>query len=211
MAWKSHWRVGRFDVLCGGSAAAGVVLWQITSDPVLSLLFSVLADLLASIPTLMKAYDAPTSERASPYFASLVSMTVTLLTISDWKFMEYAFPLYMLLINTTVFGVVRMRSTQFGRRPYEEVVSLPRRPAAVPWQPHPVREYPLVISRPSSNLFRSGVSPAHRTSSRRSQASAADHTAARSHYIADPDGTEIELYSAVRVGRLHRAWPCRRK
>jgi hypothetical protein len=132
VARKSRWRVGRFDALCGGFAALGVVLWQITSDPVHAILFSILADVLASIPTLLKAYRAPSSERALPYFVSMVSMTVTLLTVSDWKLMEFAFPLYILLINTSIFGVVRLRSTQLRGRPRAGVSRLPRPPAALP-------------------------------------------------------------------------------
>lgn len=131
VAKKSHWRVGRFDALCGGSAAAGIVLWQISSDPAPAIVFSILADILASLPTLAKAYETPGSERAYPYFVSILSMTVTLLTISDWKFVECAFPLYMLLINTAIFGVVRLRSGQLDGRPHKQGGRHRRRPAAL--------------------------------------------------------------------------------
>ncbi len=142
MGRQTHWRVGRFDALCGGSAAVGVVLWQVTDDPALALLFSILADMLAAVPTLMKAYSAPHTERSFPYFITMSSMTVALLTIDDWEFIECTFLLYILLIDTTIFSVVLIRSAQLGGRSREKVVTLLREsPAEVPAWPAPARAY----------------------------------------------------------------------
>lgn len=134
---KTRWRVSRCDALCGGSAATGIVLWQITSNPGLALLFSIVADILASIPTLTKACEAPRSERSLPYLVSMASMVVILSTMSDPQLVDYAFPLYMLSINTAIFSVVRLRTAQLDRRlPYQVAPPSPQRGSvAAPAEP----------------------------------------------------------------------------
>lgn len=108
---KQRWRLDAFDKLCGASAAIGLLLWQLTSDPLLALVFSILADILGGLPTVHKAYLRPDTERALPYFISMMSMIVTLLTIKEWHFISAAFPVYILIINTIIAGLVW---SQFG-------------------------------------------------------------------------------------------------
>ena len=45
---------------------AGIVLWQLTANPVLAVLFCIIADLFASLPTLVKACVDPSSEYPLP-------------------------------------------------------------------------------------------------------------------------------------------------
>jgi hypothetical protein len=113
----SRWRIGPFDILCGMSALVGIVLWQITTDASLALAFGIIADLLGGIPTLRKSYQAPSSEKAFPYFLSILSMVVTLLTLKNWSFLNYGFPLYILLINLVLFVLI---ASKIGRRTQTE-------------------------------------------------------------------------------------------
>ncbi len=92
-----------FALVCGALALGGIVLWQVTSIPELAIIFSIVADIFATLPTLEKAYRNHASEYAWPYFMSIISMAVTLLTIREWAFAVYAFPLYMLLVNVVLF------------------------------------------------------------------------------------------------------------
>jgi hypothetical protein len=91
----------RLDVLCLVLALVGVILWIKTSDLLLALLMSIVADIISSIPTVAKSYRAPKSESASAYSLTIVSMVVTLLTLQQWGVMNWAFPLYILAINLT--------------------------------------------------------------------------------------------------------------
>lgn len=101
-----------FSVSCGIVALMGIVLWKITNQPEIAICFSILADIFASLPTLVKSYKDPSSEYALPYLLSIGSMIITLLTIKDWSFLIYAFPLYMLCINIAlyIFAAVPLRS-----------------------------------------------------------------------------------------------------
>ena len=94
-----------FSIVCGVLALVGIVLWQVTSIPELAIVFSIVADIFATLPTLQKAYRNPASEYAWPYMMSVISMAITLLTIRDWIFLVYAFPLYMMLVNVALFAV----------------------------------------------------------------------------------------------------------
>lgn len=110
---RQRWKIGPFDILCGASAAVGIVLWQVTSDPVMAMVFGILADILGGIPTVVKSYAAPSSEKATPYLLSVASMVLTLATIQSWRFIDYAFPVYILLINLLLFTLI---STRIGER-----------------------------------------------------------------------------------------------
>ncbi|SRR6266498_1543474 len=91
------------SITCGLLALLGIALWQITSVPELAIVFSILADIFATLPTLHKAYYDQGSEYAWPYMLSMFSMVITLLTIHEWIFAVYAFPLYMLAVNAVLF------------------------------------------------------------------------------------------------------------
>jgi len=88
-----------FTLVCAAIAAAGIVLWRITDHPEIAIAFAILADIFATLPTLVKSYRDPSTEYALPYLLSAGSMLVTLLTIRDWTYTVFAFPLYMLAIN----------------------------------------------------------------------------------------------------------------
>ena len=105
-----------FTLICAAITIGGVFLWQITSNATYAILFSILADIAASLPTLRKSYHDPSSEYPLPYFLSMCSMIITLLTITTWNFESYAFPLYMLIINTLLFSIP-LRKKLFHARP----------------------------------------------------------------------------------------------
>lgn len=98
----------RLDVWCLSLAIAGIILWIRTKDPLLALLMSIVADILASIPTVVKSYLTPQTESAAAYSLSIISMIVTLLTVRQWNVMSWAFPLYILIINLTFVTLIML-------------------------------------------------------------------------------------------------------
>lgn len=108
---KKRWKLGVFDFLCGASAAIGLVLWQLTSDPTVALLFGILADILGGLPTVYKAYIRPETEKAFPYMLSMLSMFITLLTLREWSFIQAGFPVYIFCIN---FVIATLTWTKIG-------------------------------------------------------------------------------------------------
>ncbi|HSW81625.1 MAG TPA: hypothetical protein VLG40_04465 [Candidatus Saccharimonas sp.] len=100
---KHRWKVSWLDIVCGICAGTGLLLWQMTSEPVMALVFGIAADILGGVPTVVKTWAVPGSEKATAYFLSMVSMVITLFTIHSWSFLSAGFPLYILLINSVLF------------------------------------------------------------------------------------------------------------
>ncbi len=115
--YKSPWRAHftPTTIVCAVLAVIGVVLWQITNNPLHAIIFSILVDLFASVPTLEKAYRRPRSEYPMPYAISALSMLITLFTIQGAT-IDYLFPLYMLLINCLLFAVPYFRKRTYHAR-----------------------------------------------------------------------------------------------
>ena len=95
--------LNQFTLICFAIAILGIILWRLTSQPAIAIGFSIIADIFATLPTLHKAYKDPSSEYPLPYLVSMASMAITLLTIQQWIFTTYMFPLYMLAINLVLF------------------------------------------------------------------------------------------------------------
>lgn len=105
----SAWRLTRFDLLCGALSLAGLALWALTRSGNVAIAFGMLADALAAVPTLVKAYVAPESESCATYLGSALSAAITLLTVTAWSFATYAFPAYILGIGMLLTVLIRFR------------------------------------------------------------------------------------------------------
>lgn len=113
---KQRWKLGLSDMLCGASAALGLILWQITSDPLLALTFGIVADILGGLPTLYKSYRFPETEKALPYFLSLLSMVMTMLSLAHWDYINAGFPVYIFCINMVLFMLIWTRVGSRNKR-----------------------------------------------------------------------------------------------
>lgn len=106
---KAEWKITRFDLLCGFLSIIGLVLWLITKVGNIAIFFSIVADGLAAIPTVVKAYKYPDTELAWPWIATVVGVILTLLTLTEWTFANSGFIIYILIINTIIFSLVQFR------------------------------------------------------------------------------------------------------
>jgi hypothetical protein len=107
----------RSDKWCIALTMLGIVLWLVSSNPILALFMSVFADISSSVPTILKCYRDPGSEHLRTYVISIASMTVTLLTITDWRLTHWLFPAYILGINCTyciAAGLSKLRLYYFN-------------------------------------------------------------------------------------------------
>jgi len=106
---QSVWKLTRFDLLCGALSLIGLALWQITRVGNIAILFSIIADGFAAIPTLIKAYRYPDTEIAWPWMASVVGVILTLLTLSSITFANSGFIIYILVLDAIIFALVQFR------------------------------------------------------------------------------------------------------
>ncbi len=97
------------NLSCGILSIVGVVLWQMTDNPIAAIVFSILADIFGSIPTLAKLYKDPKSEPALPYALSIISMILATLAITDWSFIGCAYTIYIIFINVLIFSLTQIK------------------------------------------------------------------------------------------------------
>jgi hypothetical protein len=106
---KAEWKLTRFDLICGLLSIGGLILWLITKVGNVAIFFSIMADGLAAIPTITKAYRYPDTEIAWPWIATDFGVVLTLLTIKDWTFANSGFIVYILIVDTIIFALVQFR------------------------------------------------------------------------------------------------------
>jgi hypothetical protein len=112
---KAEWKVTRFDLICGFLSIVGLILWMITKVGNIAIFFSIVADGLAAVPTIVKSYKYPDTELAWPWIATTFGVVLTLLTINGLTFANSGFIIYILLVNTLIFSLVQFRvGERFG-------------------------------------------------------------------------------------------------
>jgi hypothetical protein len=106
---KAYWKTTKLDLICGGLAIIGLILWKITGTGNLAIFFSIIADGLAAIPTIIKSYKQPETENSNGYLGTTVAALITLLTIKIWSFEQYAFAAYIFAMNTFILILLKPR------------------------------------------------------------------------------------------------------
>lgn len=106
---KAEWKLTQFDLICGFLSVVGLIFWLITQEGNIAIAFSIIADGLAAIPTVVKAYKYPETEIAWPWIASSVGVVLTLLTLNQLTFANSSFIIYIFIVNTTIFSLVQFK------------------------------------------------------------------------------------------------------
>ncbi len=107
---KSYWKLTVFDYLCGLFSALALILWLITKEANVAIIFAILSDGFAAIPTLKKAWNNPETESWMPYFTGLLGATTSFAAMQHWTFSNYAFPIYLVSVDLSlIFSVLGRR------------------------------------------------------------------------------------------------------
>ncbi|MDF0528948.1 hypothetical protein P0W64_20435 [Tsukamurella sp. 8F] len=105
----SYWSVSRFDMLCAAISVVALVFWFTLGDPVLAVLAALVADLVGGVPTIVKAWRRPDTERAIVYVFVAGNGVITLLSLRHWTVAAAAFPLYLVLLGVGLSLTVHLR------------------------------------------------------------------------------------------------------
>lgn len=106
---KADWKITKFDYICGGLSLVGLGVWIFSGAGILAVIFSIVADGLASLPTIIKSYQAPETESHIPFLLAGIAALITLSTIKKWDFIHYGFALYVFLVCLIVFLLVKFK------------------------------------------------------------------------------------------------------
>jgi hypothetical protein len=94
-----------FDAGCGILGVAAIVAWLVTGSGIVALIFSVLADTFAALPTLRKAYTDPWSEHPTGWALTASGGLVSLFATTQFNTANVLFPLYLVVINALTFSL----------------------------------------------------------------------------------------------------------
>ena len=106
---KAQWKLGLFDFTCGVLSLMGILFWYITRSGNIAITFSIIADGLAALPTIVKSFRYPETENSWAYLTAAISASLTLLTIDSWDFAHYGFPVYILIGCLIIFSLVKFK------------------------------------------------------------------------------------------------------
>ena len=104
-------KYGWLELVCTILAIIAIVSWQLTHEPVLALVFAVVADLMAAVPTIVKAYRDPWSEAPTQWLLIALASALAIASTTIFDPANLIFPVYLLLVNGTT-GTLAF----FGRR-----------------------------------------------------------------------------------------------
>jgi hypothetical protein len=101
-AKKAYWKPSSFDYVCGALSAVALIMWWLTKAPNIAIVFAIASDALASVPTLTKAWTNPETESVWPFLIGVFGAASSLAVATLWTFSEYAFPIYLMIVNILV-------------------------------------------------------------------------------------------------------------
>ncbi|MDR3643263.1 MAG: hypothetical protein P4L74_06600 [Candidatus Doudnabacteria bacterium] len=93
------WQPSNFDYFCGSLSLMALILLLFTKNADLAIVFSIISDLLAGLPTLKKAWLFPDTESGITYIAALFNIFTSFTVLKIYNFSELAFPIYSVFLN----------------------------------------------------------------------------------------------------------------
>lgn len=107
---KAYRKLEKSDYICWISSLLALVLRYITKNPSIAIIFAIISDALAAIPTLMKWWKYPESESPIAFFGWLFNALTSFFALKTFWFTGLAFPIYLVTIDTLLIW-----SILFGR------------------------------------------------------------------------------------------------
>jgi hypothetical protein len=109
---NGYWKLTTFDFICGMLAVIALIFYVLTKNLLISIVFVMIADGLAAVPTLIKSWKFPETETALLYFSGSVNNLFGLLIIKNWVFSIYSLNIYFIVLNLIlVFCIYRKKVT----------------------------------------------------------------------------------------------------
>jgi hypothetical protein len=107
----------RVDMVCLCIAFVGIAAWQSSSDPLLGLYFSILADFVGMVPALLKTYALPHTENIWFFALDAVAGVFTLAAVNAYTAEQVAYPIYILVVNAAMVAIISRRYFSPVQRP----------------------------------------------------------------------------------------------
>lgn len=95
----------RIDKICLVLAILGLIGWQVFGDPLIALIFAIVADFVGFIPAFVKTYKQPDSEGPMFYWIETAAVILNIIVIGMWT-VDLLFPAYILLSNIVMLALI---------------------------------------------------------------------------------------------------------
>jgi hypothetical protein len=109
---KAYWKTKPRDYLLMVAGFTGIILWAITDNPNLAIVFALLADLFAGIPTIIKCYTDPATESWVAYAIGAFGFALGVLSIQIYNFQNAAFIVYLFIVNGLMAVLASRKKTK---------------------------------------------------------------------------------------------------
>ncbi len=106
--------LSRFDIVCWIGTAVGLALWLIFNSPALAIIASVVIDLIGALPTLRHSWLEPAEETWQTFLISTLAAILTVLSLTAYSIESLLYPLYLIVANSLIVGVVIYRRKRLG-------------------------------------------------------------------------------------------------
>jgi hypothetical protein len=111
---KAYWKLTSFDYICGALSVLALVLWSITDEPMIAIIFAIASDAFAAVPTLVKSWRYPDSETVIAYITGFFNGLSSFAAVKAWSPAEIAYPIYLVTIcSLLVLAVTRGKIKNF--------------------------------------------------------------------------------------------------
>lgn len=105
----SYWRITTLDLVCGAISVAAITVWLFLDNPTMAVVMVVAADSVAALPTLVKSWRSPRSERSDYYILAVLNGAIAMLTLDSWRIVDWLFPAYVIAVATTIAATIEIR------------------------------------------------------------------------------------------------------
>jgi hypothetical protein len=103
-------------VICQTLAIVGIVVWQVTSQPLFAMIIVMSVNLTAALPTFRHAWSQPQQETWQTFAISVIASAIVLASIAQYNFISLAYPVYFFVCDGAIAIVVLMRRSKLARR-----------------------------------------------------------------------------------------------
>ncbi len=104
---NAYWKIVKLDIICGIFSLLALILYVFTHNLGVSIIFAIMSDGLAAIPTIIKSWKFPETETAAPYLTGIFNNILALLIIKNWIFSIYSFSIYFIIVNFTIVFCIK--------------------------------------------------------------------------------------------------------
>lgn len=107
--WQKHVEYDFYDWLALLGAIIGILLWNITHNPLYAVILISLSDAVGLVPTLRKAYKFPFEENLSSWVVGILHYPIGILALDSLILTTWLYPVVIITVDTILVVLIITR------------------------------------------------------------------------------------------------------